>query len=137
MRKSHYNKELKEFAKRLRNDSTPGEIKLWSEVLRAKQFYGLQFNRQFAIRNYIVDFICKKLKLIIEIDGGSHQHKTEQDEFRDKTLNELGYSVVRIYEEDAVNDIKNVIRTLETFLPDETINQSPTPFSKGEQKCIG
>lgn len=132
MNKSHYNKELKKFARKLRNDSTPGEIKLWSEVLRAKQFYGLQFNRQYAINNFIVDFICRKLKLIIEIDGGSHQHKVEQDGVRDKTLSELGYKVIRVYEEDVLHYLNNVIRTIEAYFPEEILNDSipPSPFAK-------
>ena len=127
-KKSHYNKNLKDYARKLRSDGTSGEAKLWSEVLRAKQFYGLQFNRQFAIENYIVDFICRKLKLIIEIDGGSHQYMTKPDEIRDKTLSELGYKVIRVYEEDVLHDINNVIRTIEAYLPAEILNnQSPHP----------
>ncbi len=136
MKKSHYNKNLKDYARKLRSDGTSGESKLWSEVLRAKQFYGLQFNRQFAIKNYIVDFICRKLKLIIEIDGGSHQYKVEQDEIRDCVLNELGYDVIRVYEGEVLNDINNVIRTIEAYLPEEILNASipPSPFAKGEKK---
>lgn len=118
MSPSHYNKKLKPLARKLRNDSTPGEIKLWSEILRAKQFYGYQFNRQFAIENYIVDFISRKLRLVIEVDGRSHDFKAEQDAARDKRLNELGYRVVRIAESDIIHDLKNVIRTLEAYLPE-------------------
>jgi len=124
MNKSNYNKKLKSFARKLRNDSTPGEIKLWSKVLRAKQFYGLQFNRQYAINNFIVDFICRKLKLIIEIDGGSHQHKMEQDAARDNTLHKLGYIVIRVYETEVLNDINNVIRTIEAYLSKEILTSS-------------
>ncbi|MBO6762653.1 MAG: DUF559 domain-containing protein, partial [Roseivirga sp.] len=47
-----YNKHLKHNARKLRNESTPGEAILWKYVLRAKGFYGLQFNRQFIIENY-------------------------------------------------------------------------------------
>ena len=81
--KSNYNKQLKPLARKLRNNSTPGEIKLWSEVLRARKMAGYQFNRQFAIKidelNIIVDFICRKLKLIIEVDGYSHNFKYKDD----------------------------------------------------------
>ncbi len=105
MKKSYYNKELKNLGRSLRKFGTHGEAVLWSEVLRAKKFYGLQFNRQFSIDNYIVDFICRKLKLIIEIDGASHQHKTEEDKIRDKRLKELGYQVIRVDEGEVLNDI--------------------------------
>ena len=73
--KSHYNKKDKELARKLRKNGTKGEVILWQAVLRAKQFYGYQFNRQFCIDDYIVDFIARKLKLIIEIDGYSHKFK--------------------------------------------------------------
>ena len=107
--KSHYNKKLKPLAKNLRNDSTKGEIILWSEVLRAKQFHGYQFNRQFAMKNYIVDFICRKLKLIIEIDGQYHDLIYEKDKLRDETLKELGYHVIRFQETEIYTDLDNVI----------------------------
>jgi len=118
--KSHYNKKLKSFAKNLRNDSTKGEIILWSKVLRAKQFHGYQFNRQFAISNYIVDFICRKLKLIIEIDGYSHEFKFEKDKLRDEELKTLGYTTIRFQEKDVYIDLENIIRVLENYLEDQS-----------------
>ncbi|AHM61385.1 hypothetical protein D770_15655 [Flammeovirgaceae bacterium 311] len=65
---SNYNKKLKPLARYLRSDSTLGEVILWDEVLKERRFYGYQFNRQYAIENFIVDFICRKLKLIVEVD---------------------------------------------------------------------
>ncbi|WP_430812669.1 MULTISPECIES: endonuclease domain-containing protein [unclassified Carboxylicivirga] len=112
MPESHYNKKFKHFARELRNNSTDGEIILWKEVLRARQMYGYQFNRQFAIDKYIVDFICRKLKLIIEVDGYSHQFKTEKDKLRDRTLNTLGYHVLRIDEYEIKKNLNNVIRVI-------------------------
>lgn len=97
MKNSHYNKKHKELARKHRKDSTKAEIILWSEVLRAKKFHGYQFNRQFCIGDYIVDFISRKLKLIIEVDGYSHNFKYEKDKLRDEQLSELGYAVVRIF----------------------------------------
>ena len=112
MTKSQYNKNLKPLARNLRNRSTPGEIKLWSNLLRARGFYGLQFNRQFVIDDYIADFVCRKLKLVIELDGRSHDSKMMQDALRDKRLQELGYTTVRIAESEVMHDFENVIRKL-------------------------
>lgn len=95
-----------------------GEAILWRDVLSRKQFYAYQFNRQFPIQNYIVDFICRKLKLVIEVDGSSHQDKVEQDELRDQELNYLGYRVLRVSEKDVRHDLLNVIRSIEMYLPD-------------------
>ncbi len=64
--KIYYNPELKLRARELRKRGTPAEIKLWNR-LRAKQFFNLQFMRQKPIDEYIVDFYCSKLKLVIEI----------------------------------------------------------------------
>lgn len=124
---NHNNKKLKPLARKLRNDSTPGEIKLWSEVLRARKFYGLQFNRQFVIDNFIVDFICRKIRLVVELDGRSHDFKTEKDKARDSKLKELGFKTIRISESEIMHDIENVIRTLEAELPNEILNLHQSP----------
>jgi very-short-patch-repair endonuclease len=66
-----YNPKLKILARNLRNNSTPGEIRLWNE-LKNKQFYGFDFHRQKPLLNYIADFYCYELALIIEVDGRYH-----------------------------------------------------------------
>ena len=108
----YYNKNLKENARRLRKDSTPGEINIWTEVLSKRQMKGYRFLRQRPILNYIVDFFCKELKLIIEIDGSSHIFKQEEDLRRDNKLKSLGFHVIRFEEQDVRNDIDNVAREL-------------------------
>ena len=122
MSKSHYNKKHKHLARELRKYGTHGEAVLWSNVLRARQFYGLQFNRQFPIDRYIVDFICRKIKLIIEVDGSSHQYKVSEDQVRDRRLSELGFRVLRVNESEILHDLNNVIRTIEACLPDDLLN---------------
>ena len=69
---NYYNKNLKSFARKHRNDSTKAEVKLWSEILSKKKMLGFQFLRQRPIDNFIADFFCKELKLIIETDGITH-----------------------------------------------------------------
>ncbi len=113
MPESNYNKNFKAYARELRNNSTDGEIILWKEALRAKKMYGYQFNRQYPIGEFIVDFICRRLKLIIEVDGYSHQFKVDQDAKRDAILNSLGFQVLRIDEFDIKKDLNNVIRCIE------------------------
>jgi very-short-patch-repair endonuclease len=109
--KSKYNKELKYLAREKRNNSTLGEILLWKNLL-SKSRLGVQFNRQFPFENYILDFICRKLKLVIEVDGYSHNFKHEEDNLRDKKLNDLGYEVLRISEQDVKHDFENVSRVV-------------------------
>ncbi len=93
LRELPYNPELKDYARKMRNNSTKGEIKFWCELLRKRQS-GYQFYRQKVIGHYIVDFYCAKLKLIIEIDGTSHEDKEEYDKKRDRVLNSLGLKVL-------------------------------------------
>ncbi len=71
--------------------------------------YGYQFNRQYPIGNYIVDFVCRKLNLIIEIDGSSHFSKSASDLIRQNYLEDLGYIVMRFSEEEVVHRLDDVV----------------------------
>lgn len=86
------------YAKKLRKQSTPMEIKIW-HILRSRRFADLKFKRQCPLGKYIVDFICIEKKLIIEVDGGQHNDPKQQeyDEKRTKYLNNLGYTVFRFW----------------------------------------
>ena len=112
----HYNKNLKSFARHLRNEPTNGEKIVWYEVLQNKKMKGYRFLRQRSISNYIADFFCKDLMLVIEVDGYSHDYKVKEDEIRDKELMKLGYHILRIPDQDAFNSIENVIRTIEVAI---------------------
>lgn len=84
--KVNYNPKLKELARKLRNSSTKSEIKLW-QYLKGKQMMGYDFHRQKPIDNFIVDFFCNKLKLVIELDG--YTHKFEEVVDKDKLRVEI------------------------------------------------
>ena len=115
--------QLKQYARELRKNGTPGEAILWKHVLRAKQFYGLQFNRQFIIENYIVDFVCREIKLVIELDGKYHDHISSEDKARDNRLNELGFKVLRIPEKLVIEDVNAVYHYLKKYIPEEIKNK--------------
>src|SRR5689334_16906830 len=106
-----YNPKLKELAKKLRNDSTLGEVLLWKE-LNNKQMYGYDFHRQKPLLNYIVDFYCYELDLVIEVDGQYHNHeeKSEADVLRDKELGNHNLTVLRFTEQEVRKDMINVLR---------------------------
>jgi very-short-patch-repair endonuclease len=88
------NKNLKAFARKLRNNATRQEKRLWYEYLRN---YRLQFNRQMIIMNYIADFYCAKARLVIELDGSQHyaQEGITRDTARTEMMNMLGLEVLR------------------------------------------
>ncbi len=110
-----YNTNLKVLAKNLRNNSTPGEIKLWQE-LKSKQFLGYDFHRQKPLLNYIADFYCAELNLVIEIDGRYHEEMVEKDMIRTAELSEYGLTILRFTEQEVKVDIFNVLRTLEKYV---------------------
>jgi len=114
----YYNKDLKELARELRNNSTPAEIRLWSELLRAGKMKGYTFLRQRPVFNYIADFMCKELKLIIEVDGSSHEINKQwrQDKKRQNKLEEHDFAILRFTDKEIFNDIDNVRRTIEYWI---------------------
>ncbi|MEM7513982.1 MAG: DUF559 domain-containing protein [Bacteroidota bacterium] len=109
-----YNPKLKEKAKWLRKNMTPAEVYLWKRLKR-KQVFGYDFDRQRPINEYIVDFYCKSLRLVIEIDGSSHDYKGayEKDVIRQEKLESLGVSFLRFGDQDVFQDIDNVILEIE------------------------
>ena len=112
-----YNHRLTALAKKLRNDSTQAEIKLWKE-LQNKQLYGYKFTRQKPIGNYIVDFYCNKLKLTLEVDGYSHtfEEVLDKDEEKQLYLENLGLTVLRFDDDEVMKDMDNVMRVLERYV---------------------
>ena len=109
-----YNKKLKHRSRELRNNMTDAERKLWSKV-RRKQIMGRQFYRQKPVGNYIVDFYCPSAKLIIEVDGGQHFQKEQQDydRVRDEFLMGLGFKVLRFSNLDVLKNIEGVVEMIE------------------------
>ncbi len=131
--KSSYNKNLKQYSRNLRKHGTKGEAILWRDVLKAWQTKGYQFNRQFIIKNYIVDFVCRKLNLIIEIDGCSHFVKSEEDFKRQNELEKLGYRILRFSEAMVIYRIDEVVTEIEYVMDcieADMKKNSSSPFVK-------
>lgn len=114
-----YNKSLREFSRELRNHSTLSEILLWQH-LKASQFRGYAFNRQKPLGNYIVDFYCKKLNLVIEIDGDSHQFEESfiADQKRQKILEQMGVSFLRFLDLEVKKSMPQVLKQIGFFIDD-------------------
>ncbi|NDK57410.1 endonuclease domain-containing protein [Pontibacter fetidus] len=117
---NNYNKNLKTFARKLRTESTKAEIRLWCELL-SKGKTGYTFLRQRPIGNYIADFMCKELKLIIEVDGYSHNFKTVEDVKRDNELYQLGFITLRFSDEEVIKDLPNVERIIVAYIENHHI----------------
>ncbi len=97
---------------------TKAEACMWKYVLGARQMQGYQFRRQRPVLNYIADFLCKDLMLIIEIDGLTHdwEQVAENDIVRQQKLEEIGFSVLRFSDDEVLKDMDNVVRTIENYI---------------------
>ena len=110
MNRNHYNKFLQAFAKENKQSMTKAEASLWKYALSKRQMLGYAFRRQRPIAKYIVDFICLKLRLVIEVDGYSHQLQENEikDLRRQKKLEDLGFVVIRFKDEEVLNHMNQV-----------------------------
>jgi len=100
---------LFEKAKQLRNKMTGAEEALWIHL--KKGINGNKFRRQHPIGNYIVDFFCYKVKLIIEIDGSVHNDEDikKNDIIRQNDLEKLGYTVIRFTNIEVNKQVEKVL----------------------------
>ncbi len=121
-----FNQDIQANAIKLRNNATKQEKKLWQYLNKSQ--LGYKFRRQQPIGNYIVDFFCSTLKLIIELDGGQHNEKQsiEYDNKRTRFLNQLGYKVIRIWNNDIDKNIEGVVEYIKSEL-----TPPPTPLPQG------
>jgi len=116
--------ELFRKARKLRNNMTKAEIILWSRI-RSKQIDGYKFRRQYPILDFITDFYCHDLKLVIEVDGEVHtlpgQIKT--DKYRDNMLKNNGYYVIHFTNHEIGTNLKHSLSRIKQIIAKIT---SPT-----------
>lgn len=117
-------------ARSLRNNPTDAEKKLWG-ILRAEQL-GVKFRRQHPIGPYFADFLCPERRLIIEVDGGQHADQAEADEKRTRFLNDMGYQVLRFWNNDVIRNIEGVHFMISETLKAQAEALPQTPSRKQE-----
>jgi very-short-patch-repair endonuclease len=117
----------------LRHQMTAAEKVLWSE-LKSRKLNGWKFRRQHPINRYIADFYCHEKKLVIEVDGGIHEHTSsiEHDENRSAELDRLGIRVIRFTNEQILKNRNTVIDKIkEITAKDSDHLDSPSPSGEG------
>ena len=119
--KIKYNEKLNPLARNLRNNSTLAEVLLWDK-LKQRKMSGYQFLRQRPIKDYIVDFFCHKLNLVVEIDGDSHEGKIIKDKIRQKKLEEMGLTVLRFGDHAVKTHIEGVLNTIAYWIEENPPN---------------
>ena len=104
-------------ARLLRVQCTKEEALLWKH-LRAKRFGGFKFRRQHRIGHYFADLCCVQKRLIVELDGGHHADRKEQDTARTAYLAERGYRVIRFWNEQVNREMDDVLEAIYMALTD-------------------
>jgi very-short-patch-repair endonuclease len=97
---------------------TKAESALWKYVLKGRQIRGYQFRRQRPVLNYIADFMCPVLKLIIEVDGITHDNEDiyKNDSIRQKALEDAGFTILRFTDEEVLSEINDVYNVIEQWI---------------------
>jgi very-short-patch-repair endonuclease len=114
-------------ARRLRKTMTPQEVKVWMH-LRSWRQRGYHFRRQAPRKGFVVDFVCLKHGLVIEIDGGQHNFDVHRarDMSRDDTLGKAGFRMLRFWNSDVDRNLPGVLETI-----DRALQEAPHPAACG------
>ena len=111
-------------ARELRGVENDAEDKLWAE-LRSRRLNGFKFVRQYPIGPYYADFACRERNLVVEVDGSQHVETAARDAFRDRTMNRNGWSVLRFWHIDVLQQrqqvCETILGTLDGMLIDRTL----------------
>lgn len=95
---------------------------------------GYQFRRQRPIDSFIVDFVCLPLKLIIEVDGFSHENEIayKKDLKRDTKLSEMGFTTLRFSSWEVLNKIVDVSIIIGDWITENATVPPPDPRQRGK-----
>jgi very-short-patch-repair endonuclease len=110
-------------AKELRQQASTAERRLW-QFLSNSQLGGHKFSRQIPVGPYFADFACRKAKLIVELDGYSHDVRVGYDAARTRFIEAKGYRVVRFNNEDVMKNVEGVLTMIGLELAELSL---PTP----------
>lgn len=104
---------LTSVARKLRNDSTAAERKLWSRI-RREQIDGFKFRRQVVLGPFVVGFACLEARLILEVDGATHSTEAEltRDAARAARLSAMGFAMLRFADDDVFREIDGTVETV-------------------------
>jgi len=124
--------ELQRRAADMRRNPTEPEKRLWRR-LSNRQVEGFKFRRQQVIGRFIADFVCVPAKLIIEVDGDTHEEAA--DRARDKTLAEQGYHTIRVANHDVMSNMDGVLQFItEALRQADRPHPNPSPEGEGLEK---
>jgi very-short-patch-repair endonuclease len=117
----------------MRREMTEAEHKLW-RILRNRSLVGVKFRRQVPIGNYIADFCCLDLKLVVEVDGGQHAEREVADASRSRFLREKGFRVLRFWNDQALRGSEFVVAEILAAISEN--ERAPSPVARGAQRPL-
>ena len=131
-----YRPDLKEKARKLRNESTYSEVLLWMEI-KNRKLLGYQFHRQVPMLDYIVDFYCHELMLAIEVDGDSHSsdEAKDYDLKRQQRLEAYGVHFIRFIDLKMKRNINQAVEIIKCWITERGLHP-PCPPSRGEDSTL-
>jgi very-short-patch-repair endonuclease len=106
-------KRLTPIARKLRVNATDAEHRLW-QYLRNRQVEGAKFRCQQPVAGRVADFVCEQARLIIGLDGG--QHTPGQDALRTRTIEAAGYTIIRFWNHDVLQNTEGVVEEIRAAL---------------------
>jgi very-short-patch-repair endonuclease len=109
-----------ERARLMRHNPGDAERRFWSRTQNRK-LGGYKIRRQAPIGSFIVDFVCVAARLVIEIDGDQHAETVAYDEARTRSLEKMGYRVMRIPTHEVLHDIELVLERVHLALEERVI----------------
>lgn len=117
-------------ARQLRKDSSRPERILWN-IVRNRTLDGLKFRRQQPIGPYVADFFCEAARLVVELDGISHDDQEDYDVARDRYMRSLGLDVLRIQINDLLKDRSGVAEAILRLAQSRLPSPRPSPRGRG------
>jgi very-short-patch-repair endonuclease len=111
---------------------TDAELRLWMR-LRSEQIDGYRFRRQLPMGPYVVDLVCLKARLVIEVDGGQHAQQSDRDDRRTAWLASRGFKVLRFWDNDVLQQTDGVVEVIRAALAETP--SLPSPQGGGNTKC--
>lgn len=121
-------KKLNMMAKQKRREPTLTEIKLWS-FIRDRKISKAAFRRQYDIERFIVDFFSDELKLVVEVDGDTHEYTKEENGIRQNFLESEGLTVLHFSNQEVMNNINAVLKRISNTIAHL---HSPSPLGEAQ-----
>jgi very-short-patch-repair endonuclease len=115
----------------LRTKMSDAEQAMW-HFLRGRQISGLKFRRQHPFADYILDFVCLEIKLVIEVDGSQHELQAKYDENRTQELQSAGFSVLRFWNNEVLVEKESVKEKIWLAVQELQPHPHPNPPLEGE-----